>query len=229
MTAGNATAVEHGPPPERGARVCVESGEREGWSSVVEAKDADLIILTVEPGAGPSADITPGRAVLLTYSARQVPCEADATVVDDPEWRAPGRVCVRLSEPPRRNQRRGAVRVPMDLIVRAREADERTDEPDALTFAAVTENLSAGGALLRATEAIAIGTDLLIHLQPGPEGPVMELASRVVRCDRDGATSRPWRIAVAFRGVSRAQEDHMMRFLFRIQREARRRESGMSR
>lgn len=228
MTARTVSGVDAGPLPERGARVwvTVDGGDAE-WTAIVDGSGGDHLFLTVEAGAGPPPGLDPERRLLVTYSNREVPCEAEAvlaTVEAGPE-----RIALRLAGPPRRNQRRSAVRVPVDLIVRARRAGEADDGAVPETFAAVTENLSAGGVLLRADHAVPVGTELLICLQPGGDAPTMELPSRIVRCDRDPAAVRPWRLAVAFTRTTPAQEEHIIRYLFRIQREARRREAGLDR
>lgn len=229
MTAVSPHAAHAGALPDRGARVCVEGAWRLSWSAVVDHRDGDALALTVEPGEGAPTRVTAGTEVLLSYSSRQIPCEVGAVVVDDPGRSGADRVCVRATEPPRRFQRRDAVRVPVELIVRARSADGPDDEDEpAHTFAGITENLSAGGALLRVTEAIPTGSDLVVSLQPGGDAPVMEIVAHVVRCDRDAGTARPWRLALAFRRITTAQEDHLMRFIFRLQREARGRESGIA-
>lgn len=228
MSTRQATAQDVGAAPERGTRVSVEGTRAVDWSAVVDVRDGDLIALTVEPGVGVPADVREGRSLLLTYTHRQVPCEADAVVVGTPSTGGDDRVHVRLSAPARRNQRRCAVRVPVDLVLRARAAETPDDGEEPLQFAAVTENLSAGGALMRSGEAVHAGTELAITLHTGGDDPVMDLRARVVRCDKVPGAVRPWRVALVFLRITPTQEDHLVRYLFRVQREARRRESGMA-
>ena len=87
-----------------------------------------------------------GAAFASPYAMREVPCEVDAELVSGPGAGAEGRYQARTLGAGAPLQRRGAVRVPVDLIGARARLD---DDADAGCIGAVTENLSAGGALLR--------------------------------------------------------------------------------
>lgn len=224
------TPHELGPPPERGMTLYLEDPVAGPWLSVVEDREGDLVVLAAPRRSGGGVSAPAGRAVVLAYAVREVPCEVDAEWVEGAHIRGGAHVVVlRMTGPPRRMQRRTAVRVPVELVVRARtDVDEADEAAEPLSVAAVTENLSAGGALMRMPDAVAIGTEVTVTLHtPGEPGAAMEIPSRVVRCDRELSGSRPWRVALAFQRLVPAEEERIVRFLFRTQRERRARETGM--
>lgn len=217
--------AETGPPPEPGATLYIEGVLGGPWLSVLSGRAGDTITMSAPRRAGTPVGLASGREFLLCYSVRAVPCEVDAVWVEGPVEIAGERAAVvRMVGAPRRLQRRGAVRVPVQIIVRARSAED-ADPP--LSVAAVTENLSAGGALLRMGEAVEPGREMVVTLQPPGEAQVIEVPSRVVRSDRDPAGPRAWRVALAFTDLARYDEERLVRYVFRLQREARARETGM--
>lgn len=230
---------EVGPWPEKGARVCLDGLPNGPWLATVESRpDDDTLVLAFARRGGLSVVPPVGRRFVVAYSVREVPCEVDvvstAGSVPGPGEATDGNgaptFLVNVVRPPRRMQRRGAVRVPVQLIVRATASDSGDEVgATASTIAAITENLSAGGALLRMPEAVAPGSRITVTLAPGALGPAMELPCRVVRCDREivGAGRHPWRIALAFADLTSAQEDRLVRYVFTLQRDLRRRETGL--
>ena len=124
----------------------------------------------------------------------------------------------------RRLQRRGAVRVPVHLIVQA----QVPGGSEEVSTGAITENLSAGGALLRVKTAIEVGAPLLTTVLCGGDAGALHIEGRVVRCDRVDAHERPFRVAIAFLDMPRADEDRLVRFIFQRQREMRRRAEGVA-
>ncbi|MEQ9336428.1 MAG: PilZ domain-containing protein, partial [Miltoncostaeaceae bacterium] len=215
---------------ERGMTLYIEDPVAGPWLSVVEDREGDLVVLAAPRRSGGGISAGAGRAVVLAYAVRQVPCEVDAEWVEGAHIRAGAQVVVlRMTGPPRRLQRRSAVRVPVELVVRARPEPGEAPEADAPGVAAVTENLSAGGALMRMPQAVETGVEVLVTLHtPGEAGGPMEILSRVVRCDRERSGGRPWRVALAFQRLSSDEEERIVRFLFRTQRERRARETGMA-
>lgn len=214
---------EAGPPPERGLRVFVEGLPGGPLPTVVDRRSGDVVDLAPPRRDGRPVVLPAGRPVVLAYSQREVPCEVDGVLAgaSGPD----GRGCrVRLTGPPRRLQRRAAVRVPVALIARA----EVEGEDDAPAVPAVTENLSAGGALLRMPIALEAGRALAMVVEAGGAAGSVEVTGRVVRCDRqpDAGAARPWRIAVAFDPLPPADEDRLVRLVFDRMREVRRRELG---
>ncbi len=121
-------------------------------------------------------------------------------------------------------QRRGAVRVSVHLMVHASIPDGREE----VSTGAITENLSAGGALLRLGKAIEVGSPLVTTVLCGGDAGAIDVAGRVVRCDRVDAQERPFRVAIAFLEIPQADEDRLVRFIFERQREMRRRADGIA-
>ena len=214
---------EFGPPPERGLRVFVEGLPGGPLPTVVDRRRDDVVELAPPRRDGRPVALPVGRPVVLAYSQREVPCEVDGVLAAGPGPEGGG-YRVRLTGPPRRLQRRAAVRVPVALIARA----EVEGEGDAPPVAAVTENLSAAGALLRMPSALEAGRALTMVVEAGAAAGSVEVTGRVVRCDRqpDAGGARPWRIAVAFDPLPPADEDRLVRLVFDRMREVRRRELG---
>ena len=228
---GRGPVAEVGPLPQVGAAVTIEAASGADWQGEVVAVDERAITLTAPRIGGRLVELSPGRELLLVYAQRDVPCELDAVWDQGPLDTVDGKVVVfRVRGVPRRMQRRETVRVPVQLVVRASVADAE-GTPPASGVSAATENLSASGILLRMNDPLPVGSELLVTLQPpGEPREPMELAGRVVRCDRYPEASRahPWRVAVAFLDPTREQQDRLMRYIFQVQREQRARERGLS-
>ena len=230
---------ETGPWPEKGARVCLDGLPNGPWLATVESRPDDDTLVLAFARRGGLAVVPPGdRAFVVAYSVREVPCEVDVVSAagsapgpgDAADGNGAPTFAVRVVRPPRRMQRRGAVRGPAQLIVRATTPDAGGDaDVGTNTIAAFTENLSASGALLRMPAAVAPGSTLTVTIAPGAPAPVMDLPGRVVRCDRDpvGGGRHPWRVALAFADLTTAQEDRLVRYVFTLQRTLRRRETGL--
>ena len=230
-TADVKVPLHAGTTPEAGATLYIEGVIDGPWVSVAASCEGDVVTMSAPRRGGAPIGLRPGREFLLCYSVRAVPCEVDASWVDGPrDVGGESIATVRMRGAPRRLQRRNAVRVPVNLIVRARpvaEGDEAEGDADApASVAVVTENLSAGGALMRMDDPLPVDTLVTVTIDGFGEGAV-DLASRVVRCDHDPSALHPWRVAVAFTDLSGTEEENLVRYVFRIQREARARESGM--
>lgn len=223
------TAVPAGdtaPLPGRGERVMLDGLPGGPWPTVVDAcSDPELTLAPPRLG-GRLVPLPLRRPFVLAYTHREVPCEVDAELVAGPAAGAAHPYVARTSGPPRRIQRRGAVRVPIHLIAHANLDDEH--EGDGELVGAVTENLSAGGALLRSSRPIDTGTLLGVSILCGGETGPLALEGRVVRCDRTPGEHRPWRIGLAFVDPEPADEERLMRFVFERQRELRARDTGMA-
>ena len=202
------------PLPARGQRVVLDGLPGGPWITVVE-HEVDGVLALAPPRLGGRLPLQ--RPFVVTYSSREVPCEVDALLVRGPAHGAEGNYEARTSGPPRRLQRRRAVRVPVALIAHARIGDDA--EADLLS--AVTENLSAGGALLRLASAIAVGTRMSMTIRSGGGADDVELVATVARSDRIDDGDRPWRVAVTFADITPAQEDRLVRFASAGQREPR--------
>lgn len=218
-TLGRPTA----PLPARGQRVVLDGLPGGPWTTVVEHEAGGVLALAPPPRlGGRPAPLPLDWPFIVTYTWREVPCEVDALLVRGPAAGGEGHYEARTSGPPRRLQRRGAVRVPVALIAHARLGDDI----DATRLGAVTENLSAGGALLRLASAITVGTRLSMVIHCGGAAGDLDLAATVARSDRIDDGECPWRIAVTFAGMTSAEEDRLVRFVFERQRELRSREAG---
>ena len=161
---------------------------------------------------------------MVAYACREIPCEVDAEMVAGPAPDGSGVYAARIIGSGRRLQRRGAVRVAVHLIVQA----QVPGGPDGISTGAITENLSAGGALLRVKGAIEVGAPLLTTVHCGGDAGALHIEGRVVRCDRVDVQERPFRVAIAFLDMPRADEDRLVRFIFQRQREMRRRAEGVA-
>jgi hypothetical protein len=214
------------PLPERGERVFLDGLPGGPWSTVVEARVGDLLAIDPPRSGGRPVRLPLDRAFTLAYSVREVPCEVDARLVDVSCPEHPSAYVAQVSGGARRLQRREAVRVPVSLLTLARLGDEGDHDPDAV-IGAITENLSAGGALLRSARALDAGRELRLSVRCGGAAGTLDLAGRVVRCDRQAEGERPWRLAIAFHDMPPADEDRLVRFLFERQRELRRRAAGL--
>jgi hypothetical protein len=215
--------ADSAPLPERGTRVLLDGLPGGPWTSVVEGLAAGMLTLDPPRLGGRLVPLPLGRRFVVAYTCREIPCEVDAELVSGPAPDGTGSYAARVVGVSRRLQRRGAVRVPVHLIVHT----HVPDGPDDVATGAITENLSAGGALLRVRTAIAVGAPLLTTVLCGGEAGALNIEGRVVRCDRVDAGERPFRIAIAFLDMARDDEDRLVRFVFQRQREMRRRAEGV--
>ena len=222
------TSDDPAPPPEAGAEVWLEDLVGGPWMCTVSGHEGDLLRIEA-PRLGHQRVLLPVDEVFtVTWRLREVPCEAPAMLVQPP----PGiEVCgdylVRLMAPPIRLQRRGAVRVPIQLIVRASAVDVRLVEASSV-ISGITENVSADGVLLRLERPLVPGDTLEFAMQCGGSAGTIQATGVVVRCENGGQKSRPWRTAFSFVDVDRATQDRLVRHLFERQRELRRHELEMS-
>lgn len=211
------------PLPGRGERVVLDGLPGGPWTTVVEREGEEVLELAPPRLGGRPVPLPLHRAFTLAWTVREVPCEAEARLVSGPGPGEEGRYEARTIGPPRRMQRRGAVRIPVNLIVHYRLGDDI----DAEVIGAVTENLSAGGTLLRLAAPIEAGTRLEMTIHCGGQAGDLTIGASAVRCDRLEAGERPWRIALAFDDLPGGDEDRLVRFLFERQRELRRRDAGL--
>lgn len=216
-------AIESAPFPERGDRVLLDGLPGGPWASVVDGRVDRTLALDPPRLGGRVVSLPLGRPFVVSYAQREVPCEVDAELVGAPDAGGAGNYAALLMGEGRRLQRRSAVRVPMSLLVRASIDDEQQE----VTAGAVTENLSAGGALLRVALPIAAGARLQAGIECGGEIGSLDLPARVVRCDRVDAERYPYRVAIAFLDMARLDEDRLVRIVFEHQRRIRRREAGI--
>ncbi len=222
MTPATPAVPEVAPYPDRGARVLLDGLPGGPWTTIVEALAGQELTLDAPRLGGRLVPLPLRRRFTVAYTLREVPCEVDAELVVGPGPGGAGGYVAHLLGEGRRLQRRGAVRVPVHLIARASLGDDR----DGASIGAVTENLSAGGALLRVARAVEAGRPLTTRVLCGGEAGAIDVAGRVVRCDRVGSGERPFRVAIAFLDMPRGVEDRLVRFVFERQRELRRRDHG---
>lgn len=221
MSPAPSIVPEPAPYPDRGARVLLDLPGGP-WATVVEAIAGTEMTLDAPRLGGRIVPLPLKRRFTVAYTQREIPCEVDAELTGAPGPGGAGGWVARLIGEGRRMQRRGAVRVPVHLMAHA----SLGSDDGAQTIGAVTENLSAGGALLRVTTALEPGRTLAVRVACGASGAV-EVTGRVVRCDRIGTGERPFRVALAFLEMPRADEDRLVRVVFERQRELRRREQAL--
>ena len=214
------TPFHAAPRPAVGADVWIEDLVGGPWPSVVTGHQ-DGMVRIAAPRLGNERVVLPfDETFTLTYRDREVPCEVPAELAT---VGLGGDYLVRMVAPPVRLQRRGSVRVPIQLIVRADARDVRGVDA-ARTLAGLTENLSADGALIRLDQALVIGDVIGMAFQCGGVAGTVQATGVVVRCGRREARTRPWRAAVSFRDIERSDQDRLVRHLFERQRDIRRRE-----
>lgn len=220
-----APAASGGAPlPERGDRVMLDGLPGGPWPTVVDGHHDDVLSLAAPRLGGRVVRLPLRRAFLVAYAHREVPCEVDAVLVDGPAEDGPAVYRARITGETRRMQRRTAVRVPVHLMAHASIGDDFDDAP----IGAVTENLSAGGALLRSGRPIDQGAAVRLSVRCGGDAGTFDVEGRVVRCDRTPGDQRPWRVAIAFLDMDPADTDRLVRFVFERQRELRARDSGIA-
>jgi hypothetical protein len=191
------------PPPERGRRVFVHGPSGGRWAATVAGRRSDLVALAPPAGTGGAVPPPVGARLRLEYVVGDVPLEAEGAIVAVPAPGAPGVYVVRLAGAPARVQRRGAVRVPVRLVVSATLGG---DEGEAI--GGVTDNLSVSGALMRTPRALVAGRRVRLQVADD-RGGTLELAGRCVRCDRLPDAPRAWRAAIAFDELGPAAEDRL--------------------
>jgi PilZ domain len=224
VTPAPSAAPERAPYPDRGDRVMLDGLPGGPWATIVDGLSGDELTLDAPRLGGRLVPLPLRRRFTVAYTQREVPCEVDAELVTAPGPGGAGGYVARLLGDGRRLQRRGAVRVPVHLIARA----SLGADADARTIGAVTENLSAGGALLRVPLALEAGRTITTRVLCGGDAGAIDIAGRVVRCDRVGSGERPFRAAVAFLDMPRGVEDRLVKFVFERQRELRRRDQGVA-
>ena len=215
--------------PVSGMQVMLEDMPGGPWLTSIDgmAEDGGVILLAPPRLGGTQVRLPLGRRFRVSYAVSEVPCEIDAELVAGPGAEGAVSYTARVVGDPRRMQRRSAVRVPINLMARASELPARGDE-DSDDIAAITENLSGGGVLMRAAGPFPPGTVLAVRIECGGSVGTLELNGRVVRCDPLDPGDHPWRVALAFVNPPVATQDQLVRFLFERQRELRRRESGLA-
>lgn len=219
-----APAGDTAPLPGRGERVMLDGLPGGPWPTVVDGcSDRGLALAPPRLGGRP-VPLPLRRRFVLAYTHREIPCEVDAELVDGPAPGGPDPYLARTHGRPRRMQRRRAVRVPVHLIALASVGDQA----EVAEVGAVTEDLSAGGALLRVARPLETGTPLTVRIMCGGATGPLDLEGRVVRCDRTPGDQRPWRIGLAFVEPAPADEERLVRFVFERQRELRARDTGMA-
>lgn len=212
------------PFPDRGDRVLLDGLPGGPWSSLVEGLGDRMLTLDPPRLDGRIVELPLGRSFVVAYSLREIQCEVDAELVGGPGPDGGGTYAARLIGDGRRVQRRNTVRVPVHLSVQASVGGGQAE----ISCGAVTENLSAGGALLRVDWAVEVGSSLTTTVLCGGDTGAIDIRGRVVRCDRVDGGERPHRVAVAFLDMPHADEDRLVRLVFERQREMRRREFGLA-
>lgn len=217
---------EAAPDPERGDRVLLAGLPGGPWSSVIGSREERRVTLDPPRLGGSVVRLPIGRAFVVSYSRREVPCEIDAELTGGPAADGSGPYVARLVGEGRRIQRRSAVRVPARLVARAVVAEGIDDAGAPVTLGAITENLSAGGALMRLDRPLAVGTPIAMTIDCGGEVGILDASARVVRCDLLEPDGKVFHVAVAFLGLSGCDEDRLVRLVFDWQRRVRRDVAG---
>lgn len=215
-----------GPLPLPGAEIWLEDLPVGPVSTdVLEVRGGHIRIDTPRM-SGNTVQVPADQALLVTYSAADMPCEARAHVEPVAPREAPGTWL--LVESVERMQRRAAVRVPVQLIARVgRRADGSPTELPEDAEAGITEDLSAGGVLVRFRSPLQVDSTVRLQVHCGGIGGEIDVLARVVRVEHDERAARAFRTALVFPDLPRPDETRLVRFLFDRQRQLRRREMGL--
>ena len=229
MTPAARTLADTAPLPGRGERVVLDGLPGGPWTTVVEREARR------RPRAGPAAPRRPARAACRSSGRSRWPTArarspARSTRVLVQRAGAPseeGRYEARTIGPPRRIQRRGAVRVPVNLIVHARLGDDI----DARARSARSPRTSR-----RAGRCCASGRRSRRARGMRGHRPLRRQRRRprdrrptVVRCDRLGSGAAPLADrADVRRPRRRRRRTGLVRYVFERQRELRPREAGLA-
>lgn len=194
-----------------------------GGPVTTHATRADAGRVRLEPprvGGVPVA-VRVGRKVRLQYRRNMVPCTATGVVMTGPDdglW-----IEVHSVE---RLQRRAAVRVPLQMDVEVSLPAPFGEDPEVIL--AVTENLSAGGALLRTTEELERGWSLRLRFTLPGDTEEFTMRARVVHTSADERrTQRRYRAGVEFLGLEHEDREYLVRYTLGRDRELRRRAVGL--
>lgn len=181
--------------------------------------------LRLEPPrvGGQAVPARPGRKVRLQYRRLRVPCVATGVIVegdDEGLW-----VEVHTVE---RLQRRLWARVPLQIDV---EIEVPPEEPggDPEYLSGVTEDIGAGGVLVRTDEELERDWRVRVWFVLPGEAAEREFRARVVHTSEDerGGRRRRHRAGVEFLDVDTELREHLVRFTLHRERELRRRETGL--
>lgn len=180
-------------------------------------------VLRLEPPrvGGEPVPVRPGRRVRLQYRRLKVPCVATGVIVegaDEGLW-----VEVQTVE---RLQRRLWARVPLQVEVDVELPPHPGEDPEYLW--AMTENISAGGALLRTDEELEPDWRLRVWLVLPGEDEEREFLVRVVHTSEDERRGRRrYRAGVEFLDIDHEAREQLVRFTLSRERELRRRAAGL--
>lgn len=210
-----------GPMPVVGDEVWIENAPGGPVGTIVFGVSDDHVGLSAPRRGGQELPLRTLESLMLSYRNGNVPCEAEAVLSDAPYSSGPAiGPWVRITSITRM-QRRDSVRVSVDLIARIEQ--DGHDAP----FAAVTEDLSAGGVLLRMKEKADPEEPVRIVVECGGDVGTIDTAGRIIRQELHPNKAYGWQVAVAFSVIGAATEDRLVRFLFDRLRELRRREAGI--
>ncbi|MFN8109688.1 MAG: PilZ domain-containing protein [Thermoleophilia bacterium] len=212
-------AGEPGPLPQPGADLWFEDlTGGPAASSVSEVREARLRVAPPTRDEQP-VDVPDDRDLVVTYLAAQVPCEARVRAVPPGErdhaglWLAVAKV--------ERMQRRSAVRVQAQLLARVMGDGSDGALPET-GEGGITEDMSAGGVLMRLGAALSVGTRVRLRVHVGGPAGDLDVVARVVRVEHDPLAARPYRTALSFPELTGEAETRLVRFLFERQRALRR-------
>jgi PilZ domain len=207
--------------PMLGDEVWIENAPGGPVGTIVFGVHDDHVGLSAPRRGGAEIPLRTLDSLMLSYRNGAVPCEAEGRLSEPPYASGPAIGPWVQVTGITRMQRRDSVRVPVDLIARI-EQDGHEDP-----VSAVTEDLSAGGVLIRLNEKLDPDLPVRIVVECGGDVGTIDTAGRIIRQDRHPSKAKGWQVAVSFVVVGAALEDKLVRFLFDRLRENRRREAGI--
>jgi hypothetical protein len=210
-----------GPLPEVDGRAFLENHPAGPAETRVLEVVGDHVLIDPPRMGGRELDLPVHMRLALGYESEHIPCMA-RTLVSGPPPKASGGPWLRILRV-ERQQRRGAVRVPVTVPLAVTVRGEKGE-----SWHGITEDLSAGGVLARFEEAPPKGPPLVLVMDLGDGGPPFTLPGRIVRRSEEPRSARPWAVAFAFGSIERAVEDRLTRIVFQRQRELLSRERGLA-
>lgn len=212
---------DEAPFPEAGADVWVEGTLHGPLPAVISAVDGDELSVGQLLRDGESISIEDGQLARIAYRVQGVPCAVPVVAVGPPGRSAGTRF--RRAGPSRRFQRRNDFRIEDTLTARVWPI---TDEGLGTPLAAVTTNLSAAGALVRAAAGLREGQEARLELDLGEERPLVVPAA-VVRVEDPGTGIGELEVALSFSDLAADEERLLRGHVMDRQRRERRGELGL--
>jgi c-di-GMP-binding flagellar brake protein YcgR len=120
-------------------------------------------------------------------------------------------------------QQRNFVRLDTAVSVTLKVVHETTNDqpPTVADLKTLTKDISGGGALIVTKTPFDLGTKVEVSLDI-PEGGIVSTTGEVIRVEQPATDQKVYRIAVKFTDITEKQRNQIIKYIFRIQLERRR-------